>query len=297
MSTARPLALAALLLSLAACSADAGTAPTASGAPPATPPASPAPTGTPPATSTATPTATTSPAATVALPVYWLGSAANPTGPLLYREWHSRPADADPVEAAVQTMLAGQPQDPDYTSLWAEDTRLRSVARDGSTAVVDLSAQARTNGGGSAFEARTLQQLVHTVTAADPSVSAVRLHVEGRPVETLWGSVGTDRPLRREPAVEVLAPVWIDVPQGGTVTDAFGGTASVFEATVDWDVRQAGRVVQEGFSTATVGAPERGEWTAELDVPPGDYELRAWETSARDGSVTFLDTKDVTVAR
>ncbi len=192
-------------------------------------------------------------------------------------------------------MLTGEPADPDYTSLWADGTTVREVRRQGTTAVVHLSKQARTNGGGSAFEAATVQQLVYTVTAADPSLTAVRLLVEGEPVETLWGSVGTAEPLTRAAALDVLGPVWLDVAEGGTIESEFVGTASVFEATVSWQLRQGERTVQEGFSTASIGAPGRGTWTATADVPPGDYELWAYESSAEDGSITFLDTKRVSV--
>ncbi|CAN5312293.1 hypothetical protein BH24ACT10_BH24ACT10_10250 [soil metagenome] len=162
--------------------------------------------------------------------------------------------------------------------------------------MVDLSEQATTNGGGSAFEAMSLQQLVHTVTAADPSLTGVRLLVDGAPVETLWGATDTRQAVRRAPAPEVLGPVWIDLEQDATLAEpSFGGTATVFEATVSWQLRQGDTVVTEGFSTATTGAPERGEWQATADVPPGDYELWAFESSAKDGSITWLDTKAVTI--
>ena len=279
-TTATVLAVAALL---SGCSPDSG-----SGARPDAPaPPSAAPTPLPP---TPSPTAVLE-----ARAVYWLGATEAARGPRLYREFVRRPAAADPVRDAVELMLSGEPEDPDYTSLWADGTSVRGVTRDGTTVAVDLSVEARRNGGGSQAEAMTLQQLVHTVTAADPSVRAVRLLVEGEPVQTLWGSADASRPLTRAPAVDVLGPVWLDVPEGGTVEGTFGGSATVFEATVSWDLRQGDRVVQEGFSTATEGAPGRGTWSAEADVPPGDYLLRAWESSARDGSVLWLDTKRVTV--
>ncbi|MGI8537985.1 MAG: hypothetical protein ACR2K2_16245 [Mycobacteriales bacterium] len=100
----------------------------------------------------------------------------------------------------------------------------RACRRKGTTAVVDLSEAARTNGGGSAFES----------------------------VETLWGSVITSEPLTRAPAAGVLGPVWLDVARARHVS-------------------------------------------ATADVPPGDYELWAYESSAKDGSVTWLDTKRITV--
>jgi hypothetical protein len=278
-----PLVLALTLL--AGCAdeqSEIGTAPTQDASP----------------TTAASPVVSPSPGSQ-ARAVYWLGATRDPRGPRLYREFVRRPATADPVRDAVEAMLSLEPSDPDYVSLWADGTTVREVRRDGTTAVVDLSREAATNGGGSGFEAMTLQQLVHTVTAADPSLTAVRLLVEGEPVETLWGSTDASRPVSRAPAIETLGPVWIDLPDGGPLPPEFGGTAAVFEATVTWELRQDDRVVQEGFSTATEGAPGRGEWTGSVeeaaDVPPGDYVLWAYESSAKDGSITWLDTKRVTV--
>ena len=237
----------------------------------------------------------TPPGVPTARAVYWLGATESLQGPRLYREFVARPAVPDPVRDAVELMLADQPADQDYTSLWADGTTVRGVRTEGTTAVVDLSEQARTNGGGSAFEAATLQQLVHTVTAADPSLTAVQLLIAGEPVETLWGSTDASQPMTRSEAAFTLGPVWLDVPEGGTIDGTFGGTATVFEATVSWQVRRNDTVVDEGFSTATTGAPGRGEWAATTDAAPGEYELWAFESSAKDGSVTWLDTKNVTV--
>ena len=292
--------LVTVLLAAAALSACVDGAPVAEPArdetPVSTSPAPP-PSGSPAPSPDPTATAAAPSPATVLTPVYWLGGGEDRRGPRLYREFLQRPAAPDPVADAVRVMLAGDPRDPDYTSLWAEGTTLRGVQRDGTTAVVDLSEQAKANGGGSASEAMTLQQLVHTVTAAEPSLRAVRLLVEGRPVETLWGATDASEPLTRAPAAEVLAPVWLDVAHGATIDGSFGGTASVFEATVTWQVRDGGRVVDEGFDTASTGAPGRGTWSSRTDAPPGDYDLWAYETSAEDGSITWLDTKRVTIRR
>ena len=274
-----PLSVA-LLLALSACGDDGGSL----GAP-----ASPSPT---PTTAAPTPVASSD---TEARAVYWLGATKEPRGPRLYREFVRRPATGDAVRDAVSAMLSTEPLDPDYTSLWADGTTVRDVRREGTTAVVDLSREATTNGGGSGFEEMTLQQLVHTVTAADPSLKAVRLLVEGKPVETLWGSADASRPMTRAPSYEVLGPVWLDVVDGSVLTDEFGGTATVFEATVSWQIRKGPELVAEGFATATEGGPGRGDWAASADVPPGDYELWAFESSAEDGRVTWLDTKRVTV--
>ena len=185
--TVAPALLAAALL-LAGCGSDD---PDVSAPPSPSPP-----TTTAPASDAPTPSASAVPSSSAsARAVYWLGAADAPRGPRLYREFVRRPDVDDAVRDAVELVLAGQPADPDYTSLWADGTTVLGVTRDGDTAVVDLSQQATTNGGGSAFEAMSLQQLVHTVTAADPSLTGVRLTVEGEPVQTLWGATDTRQAL------------------------------------------------------------------------------------------------------
>ncbi|MCW2680440.1 MAG: hypothetical protein JWM62_1841 [Frankiales bacterium] len=278
-----------LVLLLAGCAADA---------PPAAAPApiTGAPSQTAPSTAVSGGTPAASPAAapTIARALYWLGTD-DRRGPRLYRELVPRPAAADPVRDALTAVLESEPRDPDYRSLWAAGATVRGVTRDGTTAVVDLSREALASGGGSAFASASVQQLVHTATAADPSLRAVQLRVEGEPVADLWGAVDVSQPVRRAPAAEVLGPVWLDVEEGASLSGRFGGTATVFEATVSWQLRQGERVVQEGSSTASTGAPGRGEWSGELDAPPGDYELWAYESSAEDGSVTWPDTKRITL--
>jgi hypothetical protein len=292
MSRTAPSVLlaAALALGVSACGGD-DPASTASTATP-----SPSPSAASPSPSASEPEP--SPSSEIgAVAIYYLRDTGR-TGPRLYREFHALPTSDEPVRDAVEAMLAQPPKDPDYASLWADGVEVLDVAVEGATATVDLSQEARSNGGGSAFEQATLQQLVHTVTAADNSVTSVRLLVEGSPVETLWGAADVSQPLTRGPAAEVLGPVWVLTPeQGGSVPRGgeVGGEASVFEATVSWEWVQGDTVVAEGFSTAEEGAPGRGAWSTRADVPPGDYVFRAFESSAEDGSVTFLDTKDVTV--
>lgn len=277
---------AAVVVPLAACGDDDGTD-TASPTP--SPSAS---------TPTAGPTtAAPEPSGTSARPVYWLRDT-DPAGPRLYREFVQRPETDAPAADALEVMFAGDPADADYTSLWPAETEVLSVVRDGDLATVDLSREALDGQGGAAFEAMSVQQLVHTVTAAEPDVARVALRFGGQTEESLWGHADVSEPLRRAPAAETLAPVWILTPtEGGTIARGaeFGGEATVFEATVSWEWAQNGTVVAEGFSTASEGAPGRGPWTATVDVPPGEYVLRAFESSAEDGRVTFLDTKRVTV--
>jgi hypothetical protein len=265
-----------------------------SSTPPTAVPPSPVPsaTATGPSPTTAgepTPSAT----GTAARAVYYLHDTGQ--GPRLYREFHPRPATTAVVRDAVTAMLTEKAYDGDYTSLWPSGTTVRGARVDGTTAYVDLSREARRGNAGSAAEAASLQQLVYTVTAAAPSVRTVQLLVDGHTVETLWGHADTRRPMARQAAAEILGPVWLLVPRSIQRGARFGGEASVFEATVSWEFRQGGRVVKAGHTNAATGAPGRGPWSAVADVPPGEYVLRAFESSAKDGSATFVDDKPVTV--
>jgi hypothetical protein len=66
------------------------------------------------------------------------------------------------------------------------------------------------------------------------------------------------------------------------------GTASVFEANVNWELIDAhDKVALDGFVTASAGAPERGTFRTVVKlagVKPGNYELHVFERSAKDGS-------------
>lgn len=194
-------------------------------------------------------------------------------------------------------MLTEKAYDGDYTSLWPRSTRVLGARVSGTTAYVDLSREARTGAAGGQGEAASLQQLVWTVTAAARTVRSVHLLVEGRAPETLWGHVDTRRPIPRGPAAYVLGGVWLALPEGVDVRrgSSVGGEASVFEATVSYEWRQSGHVVKSGFTTATEGAPGRGAWHATVDVPAGRYLLRAFESSAKDGSARQVDDKNVVV--
>ncbi len=256
------------------------------------------------------------PSGTRQVAVYYLGGATR--GIRLYREFRSVPRYRTALRSAVDAMLHVAPKDPDYRSLWPRETRLRGVSITGATATVDLSREALRGSGGAEAERMSVQQLVHTVTAAAPAVSQVRVLVEGRAsgrldgreIADLWGHGGLrDQPLRRGPQAEVLAAVWITSHLDGQTVGldvSFGGSATVFEATVSWQVRSAcppdtgpcppPTVYREGFATASRGAPDRGEWRARTTIPRAAtafryVELRAFESSAEDGRPTNVETK------
>jgi hypothetical protein len=305
MRIPRPLALGLLALVLASCSDDGvftldpGASPTTSTSPSAGP------------TATAPRSASPSPAGTMRTTVYYLHDVER--GPRLQKEVRTVPRSTGTIRAAVDAMLHLAPLDPDYTSLWPRGTTIRGVSVAGDTATVDLGREAATARTGSEYEAMSLQQLVWTVTAVTPTVTKVRLLVEGRQDESLWGHASYRGSMTRRDHNDVLAPVSVETPANGatvTRTLTFGGTANTFEANVVYRVTRTcapGTSCSPGqlgyassHTTASSGTGTRGTWSVTLALPPhasGNWvEIRAFESSAQDGSEQFADTKVVKVA-
>ena len=263
-----------------------------------------------------TPTANASAApGTMTAAVYYLVDTKR--GVRLQREFRQIPRTTTPVRSALEAMLHEPPLDRDYTSLWPRATQIRGIALDGATATVDLTRHALDGKGGAEATAMSLQQLVHTMTAADKAIADVRILVEGKEVDDFWGHESlAGRRMRRGPQTDVLAAINIDTPnETSTVGATFtiSGTATVFEANVLWkvtrgcpaDVTCVGEkpVYRSGFVTASNGAPARGTWSVEVTMPEevfetaGYVEIVAFEESMEDGSELFSDTKVVRVVR
>ncbi|MEO3745810.1 GerMN domain-containing protein [Plantactinospora sp. B5E13] len=233
------------------------------------------------------------------LAVYYLGGPAD--RPRLYREFHRlwvRDGSArDRVTAAVRNMLDGPSGiDPDYRTGWPVGTDLRAVTVRSGVATVDLAGVSRhpTDGVGARL---AVQQLVWTVTAVR-GVTGVRLRLDGAAVDRLWNRVDVSGVLRRAPAVDVLAPVWVVSPQhGDTVAGSFEvHLAGILpEATAQLRVSQDGRTVHEQVVTLSVAGPAQGEKRVRISLPPGRYTLTAYATSLADGSEQHHDDHLVTV--
>ncbi|HWL36607.1 MAG TPA: Gmad2 immunoglobulin-like domain-containing protein [Frankiaceae bacterium] len=291
----RLIAAVVAVLALTACGED-GTTP---GATATTPPATQTPSATPSATASASvsPSPTATSTEKMRVPVYYLGGTQD--RPVLFREFRSVPKSTGVVNAALDAMLHLAPSDSDYYSLWPSGTKIAGIATSGAVATVDLSANARSVKTTRAMELASLQQLVHTVTAAAPSITTVRLRFDGKTEPTLWGRVDTSTTLKRAAQIDTIAPIWVVEPAlNAKVTRKFTvtGTAAVFEATVSWAVTRPGSSTQlaHGFVTATNGAPARGNFTVNVTLPAGttgDVVFTAWESSAEDGRVTFPDSK------
>jgi hypothetical protein len=105
-----------------------------------------------------------------------------------------------------------------------------------------------------------------------------------------------NRPASRDHYHEDLAPIWVTSPTRGqelaSRSVTVKGEACVFEATVSWQLLDdGGDVVDSGFVTASVGAPDRGTYEIRLGtLSPGSYAVRVFELSAEDGRKVSAET-------
>lgn len=215
----------------------------------------------------------------------------------LYREKHSGGASTQDgvVPAALAEMFETPPTDPDYTSAWPADTTVLDYSVSGDVATVDLSDFVST---GSAGESASVQQLVYTVTANDNAVRQVRLLVDGKAPPS--GHNDWSQPTARAPMADVQGLIWLLTPTEGQIVSspvAITGYGTAFEGTISWEVREDGAdgaKVAEGFTSGGSNG-EFAEFSDKVDLEPGTYELRAFESSAKDGSPIHIDSKTFTV--
>jgi hypothetical protein len=267
-------------------------APTSSSSPSPSP--SPSPTTSAPTTS-----------APAALPVYYLAPIGDDARVArLYREWLTVPGvtresdDAARARAAVGLAITATPEGTDgYLRTW-DGVDLVDLSVTDSGITITLSGPGGT-GLPEDTERVSVQQLVWTAQAAvGRGQIPVRFAIADGST-AMFGSQPVsrtyDRPASREEYWRDLAPIWVTSPTRAQTLPAGGvtvrGEASVFEATVSWQLLRGGTVVDEGFTTASTGAPGRGTYEIGLgSLAPGSYAIRVFEPSAEDGTRVSAET-------
>jgi hypothetical protein len=236
------------------------------------------------------------------VPVYFVtGSGA---GDRLAREFHRVESAAGAVAAAVGEMFGGA-DDPDYVSLWAPTARVVHAEIGADT--IDVRVEAPDGIGAASAETADLavQQLVYTATAAAASAGGdgslpLSIRVDGLDPGDGLNQVDLSEPVTRADPTSIRQLVQINDPaEGATVGSPVivDGEAAAFEATLVWEVRSEGTVVDSGFATADECcrfAPFRFE----VSLAPGSYEIAVSETdpSGGEGRPPMTDTKSFTVS-
>ncbi|KAB7744751.1 hypothetical protein GA707_09235 [Nostocoides sp. F2B08] len=259
---------------------------------------------------TASPTATSEPTSTeqptpdesvAALPVYLAAQIGDDLRMVrLYREWvnvegvtRDAPVQAR-ARAALQTALSGSAPGTDgYLDIWdgvtLEDVE---VGTDRITVTVNGPGPASVDDDSARIG---VQQLVWTAQAAVGEGPVPVRFVVSNGSDQLFGRLSTDRDYNRPASTDLyyedLAPIWINDPTRGQVIDGadvvVSGEATTFEGAFSWELIDAtdGTVLRSGTGQASAGGPARGTYEIALgDLTAGDYQIRVFELSAKDGT-------------
>lgn len=281
--------LGAALLAFGGCSDDGNEKPTPTATAEAS--ASPAvPTATAVAAVTpakATPTAgqSATPAAEVAVAVYFVRDENVATA--------GRAVTAPAVaRGALEALLAGPSaaeKGAGMGSAIPAGTRLLGITIEKGLATVDLSKEF-TSGGGSLSMTTRVAQVVYTLTQFD-TVERVTIKIDGREVEGIGGEGVPAKDLTRDDFRDNTPLILVETPLPGQEVGTeirVEGESNTFEASISWEVRDgAGKVVREGFTTATSGTGTWGTFAFTIELPrmdTGPMTLVLFERSARDGS-------------
>ena len=257
----------------------------------------------PPSDSTTlTPSASPTPADQVTVPVYFVGE--TPQGPRLFREFRQVEAD-NPLEEAAALMTAGDALDPDYGTLYPGGQFARVTFSEGAGAyvveVADDGWNTRADGMSRREAKLATQQLVYTLQGVGQSREPVLVQL-GAEAVPLFG-VDTSAGLTNAPQLDVLGFVNVSAPEEGTTVSGVitaSGVASSFEATVPWEIRQDGEVVERGFSNAEGWIDKLYPWETKVDLSglePGEYEFVALtdDPSGGEGAGPTEDSKTIFV--
>ena len=234
------------------------------------------------------------------IPIKFYFVSDSPRGFKLFSEEQNQLArEGDLNLQVVSDLVSGKvvPLDPEYVNLWGGTNSVNSVNITDSVATVDLGDISLNVG--AETELRAIDQIVWTLTEFNPKVKSVSFTVNGKTVESFAGHVDTTIQFQRAIDYEVLNPIQISsINNGAELTSpvTISGQACTFEANVVWKLLQEDTVVREGFTTASSGCPERGQWSISIEnLEPGDYLFQALEYSAEDGSLFAIDDKVFTI--
>lgn len=214
----------------------------------------------------------------------------------LVREVHQVPAGKDPHVAAVEELISGQVTTPGASRILPPQTRVLGVTVKDGTATVNFSREVlEQHGVGAEGEALAIQSVVNTLTEF-PEIRQVSFQVEGKVDERVrdwWGHVGLfHQPFHRDLSKTYEPAIWITHPMPGQVAGSpllVKGSARVFEGRVQARlVDDQGRVLATAATTASKGAPERGDFEIRLNYQRpqkgGEGTLEVFSPSPKDGS-------------
>lgn len=230
---------------------------------------------------------------TTDIAVYYPKMSENDT--YVVREIHKVKKTSDMPKTAVEELIKGKPVTQGAFRVLPAATKVRSVkVNEQGLAVVDFSADVLKANVGASGEEMGITSIVNTLTEF-PNIKKVSFTVDGEEKKAMdwWGHVGlSEQPFSRNLSAVSEPVIWVTAPAPGQVISSpveIKGTARVFEATISYRiVDSTGKKLAEGFTNASAGAPERGEFSTKVSFKtsgPGKGKIEVFWLSMKDGSV------------
>lgn len=217
----------------------------------------------------------------------------------LYTEVHTvlpGPGES-PALAAVHEFLTSKPLDPDYSSNWPPGVDVTRIGESSDTTTIHLAGTADLQNRPmphppASFRGLAVQALLAT---AGVDGGPAEFTYNGEPIRYLFDEPASV-PTRSDD--DIRAWVSVTSPAEGQTVDGpvtVTGSANVFEANVNWELLdENGDIVDSGYAMA--GFMEWQPFTIDLGtLDPGNYTIRAFESSPKDGQPMFIDDKSFTV--
>lgn len=228
---------------------------------------------------------------TMDVAVYYLKDSNNEM--YLVREVHKAPKSGGVARAALDELILGEPLTSGAFKVLPKDTKILGIKIENGLATVDFSKEVLKANVGSSGEMLGIASMVNTLTEF-PTIQKVKFTVEGKEDNGMdwWGHMGLyEQPFKRNLSFVYEPAIWINSPiDNQTVKSTFKikGNARVFEAFVSFRLKDAhGNILAKGSTRAESGAPERGDFEAEVTFTPsssGKGQLEIFEESMKDGS-------------
>lgn len=225
--------------------------------------------------------------------VYYLKT--TPSDMYLIREVHEVDKTDEVAKAALNELINGNPITAGASRVLPDETKILGINIEQGLATVDFSAEVLKANVGSSGEALGIASIVNTLTEF-PTIEKVAFAVDGSKEKGMdwWGHVGLyEQPFQHDVSRVFEPAIWVTSPVKEQMIASplkISGSARVFEATVSFRLRDSsGAVIAQGFTTASEGAPGRGDYIGELAFTTsgaGKGQVEVFEVSAKDGRDT-----------
>ncbi len=220
----------------------------------------------------------------------------------LVREVHQVKKNSELPKWALNELIRTEPLTSGASRVLPLDTEILGLNIDKGLATVDFSSEVLKANVGASGEALGIASIVNTLTEF-PNIREVSFTVDGEVEKAMdwWGHIGlSEQPFSRNLSVVYEPVIWVTAPLPGEAIESpvqISGNARVFEATVNIRIKDAqGKTLAEGYSTASEGAPGRGEFQKEMTFKApamGEGLIEVFWQSMKDGSEQDLVTVPV----